>query len=160
MSRESRTPPTLPAGLTPHELAVLVATWIEEAISYAQRRRSLWARWSTTVRVVMLAVSSTATVVLGVSEGDVFVRIGFVLSALVTTLTALEPFFNWRSRWIQAEEALAGWYHLHDEIKLLVAATPPQQLTTAQVEKVYRRFRAVWDAWSSAWVTARRGADS
>ena len=36
---------------------------------------------------------------------DFWSGLGFSLVALVTVINAVEPFFNWRSRWVLMEEA-------------------------------------------------------
>ncbi len=107
----------------------------------------------------MFAVSAMATITLGLAATDAWGKVGFVLSALVTSLTALEPFFNWRSRWIDADDALAGWYDVEEELRRMVATSTESGLTHAEVDRQYKRYRKIWNDWSASWVSARKSTD-
>lgn len=105
------------------------------------------------------AVSAGATIALGLSEAGVLGNIGFVLSALVTSLTALESFFNWRSRWINAEEALAEWYAIKEDLRFRVSGVPDEAHADLDLDDFYRRYRDVWAQWSRSWIEARKASD-
>lgn len=78
------------------------------------------------------------------------------MSALVTAITALEPFFNFRSRWISADEALARWHRSEEELTLYVASRPEHELTTAEVLRFDDMRRDEWVRFSQDWLTGRR----
>ncbi|MDL5485945.1 SLATT domain-containing protein [Microbacterium wangruii] len=156
ISPESR---PLTPGMAPLEAAEGLLRSLAEARSYAQARRRTWSRWSTGIRLLMFTVSALATITLGLATTDAWGKVGFVLSALVTSLTALEPFFNWRSRWVDADEALAGWYDVEEDLRRLVETSPEAALTHSEVERLYKRYRKIWNDWSASWVSARRSTD-
>jgi hypothetical protein len=149
----------LQPSMTPLESAEDLLRSLENARSYAQRRRRVWSHWSIAVRLLTFAVSTGATILLGLAATDGWGTAGFILSALVSSLTALEPFFNWRSRWVGADEAIALWYDIEDDLRRAVATVPESELTHTSVERQYRRFRKVWNDWSSSWVSARQSGD-
>ena len=128
-------------------------------MDYARSRRRVWAGWSTGIRLLVFALSASATITLGLADTDLPGKIGFVLSALVTSFSALEPFFNWRSRWVGADQAIALWYDLDEDLKAHVAKKPEGKLNTADIDEFYLRYRKVWNDWSSSWVTARKAKE-
>lgn len=156
---DNPSPYGLEPGKTPLALAEQLIRSIADSRSYAQKRRSQWSRWSTGIRLTMFAVSAAATVTLGLAESDSWGKIGFVLSALVTSLTALEPFFNWRSRWVGADEALAQWYDVEEDLRHFIASNPEAKITATDIDRFYRRYRKIWNDWSASWVSARRAGD-
>lgn len=107
----------------------------------------------------MFTVSALATITLGLATTDAWGKVGFVLSALVTSLTALESFFNWRSRWIDADDALARWYDVEEDLRRMVATSDESSLTHAEVDRQYKRYRKIWNDWSASWVSARKSTD-
>lgn len=50
------------------------------------------------MKVAALTLSAAATIILGVQDLDFWAGLGFSLVALATAVSAVEPFFNWRSR--------------------------------------------------------------
>lgn len=85
---------------------------------YARIRRTEWRRKATLAWACSTLASAIATVILGLADLGTWASIGFVLSAWVTTINAVEPFFNWRSRWVGAEKALASWHRIEESLAL------------------------------------------
>jgi hypothetical protein len=90
-------PPT--PGLSPLELAHDVLGRIEKANEYARTRKSRFRRRAVSIRLVGLALSATSTIILGLQNLDGWTGTAFALVAVVTVVSALEPFFAWRSLW-------------------------------------------------------------
>ncbi|RXZ48651.1 hypothetical protein ESP57_06535 [Agromyces fucosus] len=101
-------------------------------------------------------MSATATIALGFANLEWPANLGFVCSALVTTVSALEPFFNWRSRWVLADETLAKWHELEDELFFFVATRKEEELTIEELLHFQNRSAFIWRELTAEWVTARR----
>ena len=78
--------------------------------------------------------------------------------ALTTVINAVEPFFSWRSRWVLAEEAQHGFYRLQEDLEFLVAAQQREELKPEDMEKLYVRYRSIWDNFAEKWLESRRRA--
>lgn len=146
-------------GRTAMELAELVRSRLSNDRDYAQRRRRTWQSKASTTHLLTLGLSAAATVILGIADLDPLATVGFVLSALVTTVGAVEPFFNWRSRWVLAEEALAAWYRLDDELNNYVSSTNEQDIDKATIIDIDKRRQAIWDRFSQQWLQERRRSE-
>ncbi|MGG7509971.1 SLATT domain-containing protein [Plantibacter sp. YIM 135249] len=123
---------------------------------YSRWRRKSWSRSATIVRFLILILSATATVLLGLATLDGFAALGFICSALVTTASAIEPYFNWRSRWVMAEEALAEWHKLEEDLAIYVASTPATNLDFNTILNYDKQRRAVWNTFSGQWIEQRQ----
>jgi hypothetical protein len=144
------------SGMTPVELAQYVQKRLEGAREYTRQQRRTWRGLATATHLSTLAISATATIVLGFAVLDVWGSIGFALSAIVTTATAIEPFYNWRSRWVLAEEALAEWYRIEERLTMFVAATPESELTKAHILEFDAQFDKTWSTFNKQWLRSRR----
>ena len=82
--------------------------------------------------------------------------IAFVLGAIVTMLTALEPFFNFRSLWVEHEEAVYHLYRLQDDFNFYLAGKQPAELSLAKLEEFNRRYGQIWVDLSERWLELRR----
>ena len=143
---------------SPLELANAVRRQFYKDRNYLRLKRRRWAIGAISIRLTALALSSTATILLGLSELDGPASWGFALSALVTTVTALEPFFNFRSRWVSADEALARWHAAEEELSLYVAKNRESDLTIERVVVFDEMRRGEWRRFSQDWLSERRSA--
>jgi hypothetical protein len=144
-------------GLSRLELAGFVRQRLYDDRDYARLRRTEWRRRATLAWACSTLASATATVILGLASLGTWASVGFVLSALVTTINAVEPFFNWRSRWVGAEKALASWHRIEESLALYVANTPETDIEPARVLEYDRSRQKVWSDFSGDWLSARRG---
>ena len=76
--------------------------------------------------------------------------------ALITVVNAVEPFFNWRSRWVLAEEAQHGFYRLQEDLEYLIATCPPQDLKYEDLTKLYERYQNTWNRFGEKWLEQRQ----
>jgi hypothetical protein len=56
-------------------------------------------------RIVSLVLAVASTIILGLQQLNFWTGLAFSFVAVGTLVSAVEPFFNWRSRWILMEEA-------------------------------------------------------
>jgi len=148
---------TLKSDLDSVALAAYVQVRLRAARQYVQKSRSLWRVLATTNHLVTLALSAGATVLLGFAQLSGLASWGFVLSALVTTFAAIEPYYNWRSRWVGAEEALADWYRIEEDLTIYVASTDPQKVGRQEIMEFDKRFVLVWEKFNNHWLDGRKG---
>jgi hypothetical protein len=73
-------------------------------MDWADSRKARFRSRAAAAKVAALALTAASTVVLGIPAIPDRTAIELPMVALVTLVTALEPFFNWRSRWVLMEE--------------------------------------------------------
>ena len=132
---------------------------IEEAIAHTRRNKSRNRKRATAVRTAQIAFSGIATILLGLQISGyepVFKEIAFVLGALVTLLNALEPFFNFRSLWVEHEAAQAKFHRLKDQLEFFITGI---DIGKANLEMLYHmndEYGSIWNTLSETWVQYRR----
>ena len=147
----------LQVDLPPDALAAYVQVRLRGARRYVQAQRNVWRVLATTTHLATLALSAAATIVLGFAQLTGLGALGFIFSALVTTISAIEPFYNWRSRWVISEEALAEWYRIEEDLTIYVASNPAESLNTGQIMAFDQRFVGVWENFNRKWLQSRKG---
>lgn len=155
---DERTDP--PAALTPRELALWVRALTVRGIEWAQPRKRRFRSAASLTRMAILSLSAASTVILGLQDLDFWASLGFTLVALSTVVTAMEPFFNWRSRWIMMEEAQYELRRIRDELDYLLATHPAEDLRRELVDPLFAREQEVWRRTSTRWLDERRRGDA
>ena len=150
------TDPGMRAGLSTYELAIQLRDWTVHANSYSRSRKNKFRLFSSAMKVLSLAMSAAATIILGLQNLTFWAGLGFSLVALTTVINAVEPFFNWRSRWVLAEEAQHGFYRLEEDLEYLVATRRPEELRIEDLDKFYDRYKRIWNDFSEKWLEHRR----
>jgi len=145
-------------NLPPLVLANAVTRQFYKDRNYIRLRRRRWAIGAVIIRLMALALSSAATIFLGLADLSGLAAWGFTLSALVTTVSALETFFNFRSRWVSADEALARWHRSEEELQTYVNTTPVGRLLSSEIVKFDEERRDEWSRFSQDWLSDRRSA--
>ncbi|MFJ4188951.1 DUF4231 domain-containing protein [Kitasatospora sp. NPDC089509] len=140
-------------GLAPAETAALLLERIRRGNDYARTRKQRFRRRASAIKLLTLALSAASTILLGLR---LWANLAFALVALVTTLGAVEPFFNWRSRWVLMEETQYRFQRLADDLEYLLASTPADELTHSRLDAVFARYQAVWDDLGRTWLEHRR----
>lgn len=139
------------------------AEWLKKQVKYGidwtHSRKNKFKRRSTYLKVITVLISGIITVLLGLKlQGveDMFKNIAFVLGAVVTVLNAIEPFFNFRSLWIEHEDALYKFYRLDDEIQFHLAGVDSQNLSQERLEAFNEQYQNIWKNLSQHWIELRR----
>ncbi len=149
-------PEEIPVGLSPYEVAVQLRGRIQNALDYMQIRKKRFRVFSSGIKLLSLALSASATIILGLQNLSLWAGLGFSLVALVTVINAIEPFFNWRSRWVLAEEAQYRFYRVRDDLEYLVATRPKEELQMEDLADLYGRYQENWKYFSEEWLENRR----
>ena len=148
----------LPSGLKPLELAHHLRDQIERGHTYARSRKHRF-RWkSVTVRLTTLVLSAASTIILGLQNLDPWTGTAFSLVAVVTVVSALEPFFAWRSLWVLMEDASHRFHRLQDDLSYYIASHPAEEIDPARVGEMFEQYQEIWDSLSSRWLKYRDNA--
>ena len=107
---------------------------------------------------LVLAVSST--IILGLQHLNFWTGLAFSLVAVGTLVSAVEPFFNWRSRWILMEEAQYKLQRIQDESEYHLLKTPAADVTVDDLDPFFERLQSVWTDTSERWLAYRRGGQA
>ncbi|WJV44553.1 DUF4231 domain-containing protein [Streptomyces flavofungini] len=146
----------LNAGLSPEETAVLLLSKIRRGDAYADRRKQQFRRLASVIKMLTLALSAASTIILGLQSLNTWAGLAFALVALGTLLGAVEPYFNWRSRWVLMEGTQYRFRRLADDLEHLVATTAPGDLTHDRVNAIFHSYQNIWDDLCRVWLEHRR----
>lgn len=146
-------------GLTPAQQAQLLLRWLDDAIAYSRRKRTGFRSASSVLKIATLALSAASTIILGIQNLDFWTGIGFALVALATVVSAVEPFFNWRSRWVLMEEQLHRFYRLQEDLAMEMARTRADDVPSDLVARYYTEYCAIWESSSRRWLEFRKSAE-
>ena len=147
------------SGLSPHELALDLLGRIDRARDYGRARKAGFRRRSVVLKVGLLAMSATATIILGWQDLDFWTGLAFSLVALTTVFAVLEPYFAWRPLWVLMEESISRFHRLHDDVSHYLAATPADRVDPARVDELFAEYQEIWDRQSTRWTEFRRISD-
>ncbi|MGW0882654.1 DUF4231 domain-containing protein [Streptomyces sp. NPDC002671] len=143
-------------GLSPRESAALLLDKIRQGNGYARGKKQRFRRSASVIKMLTLALSAASTIILGLQNLNTWAGLAFALVALGTLLGAVEPFFNWRSRWVLMEEAQYRFQRLADDLEYLMASTAADDLTYDQLGEVFERYQTIWNDLSRTWLEHRR----
>jgi hypothetical protein len=151
--------PSTPSGLTPTQRAELLHEWITGAIDYSRRKRGRFRRAASLVKIATLTLSAASTIILGVQDLDFWTGVGFALVATVTVVTAIEPFFNFRSRWVLMEEQQHRFRRLQEDLIMAITRTPTGDVTHELVDEYHDTYREIWKSTAERWLESRNSAE-
>ncbi|MFF3763037.1 SLATT domain-containing protein [Streptomyces sp. NPDC001922] len=144
------------AGPSPRDVAALLLDKIREGTDYTRGKKKRFGLSASVTKVATLVLSAASTVILGLQNLNAWAGLALACVALVTLLGAVEPFFNWRSRWVLMEEAQYRFQRLADDLEYLVATTAADELTFHQLGEIFGRYQTIWDDLSRTWLEHRR----
>lgn len=125
-------------------------------MDWADSRKVRFRTSASVIKVLALILTALSTIVLGIPAIPARASIALPLVALVTLLTALEGFFNWRSRWVLMEETQYRLNRLRDEIDYYLVATPSSEVTWERLNEFFQDQQIIWGDVSHRWVEFRK----
>jgi len=125
-------------------------------MDWADSRKTRFRRCASCVKVTALVLTAASTVVLGIPAIPGRAAIALPMVALVTLISALEPFFNWRSRWVLMEETKYRLNQIRDEMDYHLVTTPAADLNRDQLRGFFADQQDVWHDVSRQWVEFRK----
>lgn len=140
-------------ALPPREALVQFRELVSAHMAWANSRKTLFRARASAVRVTTLVLAAASAVVLGIPAIPSQAAIALPMVALVTLLNALEPFYNWRSRWVLMEEAQYRLHRIRDHIDYYLVTTPADSIDP---ERLRQFFADEQDVWS---YVSRRGTE-
>lgn len=139
----------------PEEAAREIRTMVANGVTWADSRKRRFRRSASAVRLLSLVLTALSTIVLGVQDLNVWADLAFSMVAVTTAINALEPFFNWRSRWVLMEEAQYRLNRILDEIDYFLMKAERGNIDIAQLDSYFKRHEMVWEEISSRWLQQR-----
>ena len=112
------------SALAPHQVAVRLQGQVSDGITWARRRKAKFRRSASGIRILSLVLAVASTIILGLQQLNFWTGLAFSFVAVGTLVSAVEPFFNWRSRWILMEEAQYKLRRIQDELEYYLMKTP------------------------------------
>ncbi|WP_326722541.1 MULTISPECIES: DUF4231 domain-containing protein [unclassified Streptomyces] len=147
--------PQSPAGLPPVELARWVQGQLTAGMEWSESRRARFRRSASLVKLLSLAFSVASTVILGLQDLNFWASLAFSLGAVGVAVNAVEPFFNWRARWVLMEESEVRLRRIRDELDYLLVRTAPDLIRVEDVDPFFQRAQEVWADISRRWLDQR-----
>lgn len=147
------------AGLSTNDKAGFLRQAIEKAVNQTGYQKLRNQKRASFIKLAAMIFSSAATVLLGlkgVGSEQMFKNIAFVFSASVTLLTALEPFFNFRSFWVEHEIAQGRFLGLRADLEFYLAGLDSNHLDEGKLDTFHERYQKIWDDLNTVWAENRR----
>jgi len=110
--------------------------------------------------MLSLVLAVTSTIILGLQHLNFWTGLAFSLVAVGTLVSAVEPFFNWRSRWILMEEAQYKLQRIRDELEYHLLKTPAANVALDDLDPFFERLQGVWTDTSERSLAYRRGGQA
>ena len=137
----------------------LLQTKVSSSIKKVRGNRKDNRRKASIIKLTATFCSATATVLLGLKVPSLeaqFRDIAFALTALITLISALEPFFNFRALWVEHEIALWKLYRLRDKLEFYLAGNSPENISLSEIDKFHDEFQNIWNDLAQSWISYRK----
>jgi len=132
---------------------------IKESIDDASRKTRQNKIKASIIKVVSLLLSATVTILIGWNSNpfrELMNNIALTFASMVTLLSAIEPFFNYRALWIEHEEATWRFYSIRDDLEFYLAGRELSDVDRRELAEFHSRLRHTWDELSKKWLKFRR----
>jgi hypothetical protein len=132
---------------------------LEDAIKRVRSSRKNNQTKASLIKVSVVFFSGVATVLLGLQASNLQAQlkdVAFVLTALVTVLNALEPFFNFRSLWVEHEVALWKLRRLRNKLEYYTAGKKVENMSIEIINDFQTEYQSIWDDLSQSWINYRK----
>ena len=149
----------LPHGSSNAEKIEFLKKRIDDSLTRAQNNRRNNQRKASFIKITVTLFSATATVLLGLqiqNLDSLFKSVAFILTALVTTLSALEPFFNFRALWVEHETALWKFHILRDKLEFYLAGITPEEANPDKINGFHNEYLSIWNELNKSWISHRK----
>jgi hypothetical protein len=152
----------LDASLEVIEKAKWLSQTIDAGLIEARKKKNKLKLMASFVKLSTLFLSGTVTILLGIQlEGweDKFKMVAFIFGTFVTILNAVEPFFNFRSLWVEHEEVVYRLNRLKDNLNFYLSGKQSHEILIDELEKFNKKYEQIWDDVSQKWLALRRSED-
>ena len=76
--------------------------------------------------------------------------------ALVTLIGGLEPYYNWRSRWVLMEETRYRLNRIRDTMDYYLVTTPDADISQDRLGEFFKAEQEIWSDVSRRWIEFRK----
>jgi len=132
---------------------------IDDSLKCMAGKRTHFQRAAGYIRVGILILSGTVTVLLGLwtpDSEDTLRNVAFVIGAIVTTLSSLDFYFNYRGLWVEHEEAEWRLHRLRDRLSFYVSGVGAGEIDPQVLIEIHEAYQWIWDNLSTRWLSLRR----
>ena len=132
---------------------------IENSIEYVQKKRIRYQTFSGSLKIIVLILSGIVTVLLGIrwdQYSEELRNIAFVIGATVTVFSSLDLYFNFRSLWVEHEEAKWRLNRLKDRVEFYLAGTEDDKIDAGTISEFHESYQWIWDNLSTNWLYYRK----
>lgn len=143
-------------GLPLREVFIRFRDLVSADMNWADSRKARFRARASFAKIAALALTAASTVVLGIPAIPNRTAVALPMVALVTLITALEPYFNWRSRWVLMEETQYRLNRIRDEIDYYVVTTPAADLDQDRLRRFFADEQEIWRDVSRRWIDFRK----
>lgn len=117
---------------------------VSSDMDWADSRKARFRMRASCAKAAALTLTGASTVVLGIPAIPGRAAIALPMVALVTLISALEPFFNWRSRWVLMEETQYRLNRIRDEMDYYLVTTPAADLDRDRLRGFFTEQQDIW----------------
>lgn len=111
------------------------------------------------VSIASVLFGAGVTIFLGLQiEGveTLFKNIALILGVLVTVVSGIDAFFNYRSLWVKQKVSLLELYSLRNEIEFYkVGFEEGDSMSERKVSGFFRDYQQIWEVSSEEWLRLR-----
>lgn len=161
MTESDSTPQQPTAGSPGREAAAKLerlTDYLDASIKDMGAKRKRNQRRASILKLASLILSAVATFVLALGDDRTLQVIALACTASLTVLNAVDPYFNFRSLWIEHEHAKSRFFSLYDRVRFYAEGRPPDAIELPVVLEFYADYEEIWDDLGEAWARARRTA--
>lgn len=139
--------------------AEFLKQYIEISLKDLHRHRKENRLRASIVKLITIICAGVVTILLGlqIPKYEVYFKgTALILGAIVTMINALEPFFNFRTLWIDHEEAIARMYRLKNDVDFYLTGMTPETIEIKRLEAFLDRYKTIWNALNENYIKHRR----
>jgi hypothetical protein len=144
------------AGMPLREAFLRFRDLVSADMDWADSRKVRFRKQASRTRIATLALTARLTVVLGIPAIPDRTSIALPMVALVTLLGGLEPYFNWRARWVLMEETQYRLNRIRDEMDYYLVITPEADISQDKLHDFFKAQQEVWSDVSRRWIEFRK----
>ena len=154
----------------PYSQLLWILEETNESLNRARKRKNQFKARASFTKILTLVSGATLTLLLGIQFPDsinlskdtelILRMIAFSLGVFVTLLNAFEPFFNYRSLWVEHEEAVYKLYELRRDLEFCIKGANKDEISSDVVLEYKQRLNEIWKDLSEKWLSYRRAGDT
>lgn len=131
---------------------------LDSQIGAFKKRRKENKRLSTTIRILIISLGALITVLLGLrtdaSTQQVLSNIALAFGAMISLLSAVESFFNYRELYVRYTTTYVQLLNLRSDLEFYLA-DDPRKVQKQRIVDFHSRFQRILAETNESWQQAR-----